>query len=81
MYSESFSRLHLLICCCISVTLVITKYLSVTNNSNLFLYDLHRLIKEGICDRSSAPSVSAISRLLRGREGDDMDKKPSLDGK
>lgn len=33
-----------------------------------------RLIKEGICDRSTAPSVSAISRLLRGIEGND-DKK------
>ncbi len=35
----------------------------------------HRLIKESICDRTSAPSVSAISRLLRGREGDEDDKK------
>lgn len=35
-----------------------------------------RLIKDGLCDRSNAPSVSAISRLLRGREGDD-DKKLS----
>lgn len=33
-----------------------------------------RLIKEGICDRSTAPSVSAISRLLRGIEGNDEKK-------
>lgn len=32
-----------------------------------------RLVKEGICDRSTAPSVSAISRLLRGIEGNDYD--------
>ncbi|XP_021954233.2 protein gooseberry isoform X2 [Folsomia candida] len=50
-------------------------------NPGVFSWEIRdRLIKEGICDRSSAPSVSAISRLLRGREGDDMDKKPSLDG-
>lgn len=36
-------------------------------------------MKEGICDRSSAPSVSAISRLLRGRDGED-DRKLT-DGK
>ncbi|CAA9996508.1 unnamed protein product, partial [Nesidiocoris tenuis] len=33
------------------------------------------LIKEGLCDRGSAPSVSAISRLLRGNDSDDPDKK------
>nr|XP_014270318.1 protein gooseberry-like isoform X2 [Halyomorpha halys] len=38
-----------------------------------------RLIKEGLCDRGNAPSVSAISRLLRGNDGEDGDKK--LDGK
>ncbi|XP_039275495.1 protein gooseberry-like isoform X1 [Nilaparvata lugens] len=38
-----------------------------------------RLIKEGLCDRGSAPSVSAISRLLRGEEPS-QDKKIS-DGK
>ncbi|XP_065219247.1 protein gooseberry-like isoform X2 [Planococcus citri] len=38
-----------------------------------------RLIKEGLCDRSNAPSVSAISRLLRGHDGadDPPDKKLS----
>ncbi|XP_059490350.1 segmentation protein paired-like isoform X2 [Neocloeon triangulifer] len=44
-------------------------------NPGIFSWEIRdRLIKEGICDRSSAPSVSAISRLLRGRDGDD-DKK------
>ena len=43
--------------------------------SDLFSY-CSRLIKDGLCDRSNAPSVSAISRLLRGRDGDD-DKKLS----
>ncbi|XP_014255710.1 protein gooseberry-like isoform X2 [Cimex lectularius] len=38
------------------------------------------LIKEGLCDRGNAPSVSAISRLLRGNDGDGDDKK-LLDGK
>ncbi len=33
-----------------------------------------RLVKEGICDKQTVPSVSAISRLLRGREDDE--KKP-----
>ncbi len=33
-----------------------------------------RLIKEGICDKNTVPSVSAISRLLRGRE--EEEKKP-----
>jgi 'Paired box' domain len=48
-------------------------------NPGIFSWEIRdRLVKEGICDRSSAPSVSAISRLLRGREGED-DKK-SLHG-
>lgn len=39
------------------------------------------LIKEGLCDRSSAPSVSAISRLLRGHDGEDPTDKKLIDGK
>ncbi|XP_017770415.1 PREDICTED: protein gooseberry [Nicrophorus vespilloides] len=41
-----------------------------------------KLIKEGICDKTSAPSVSSISRLLRGgRKEDLMDRKNhSIDG-
>ena len=34
----------------------------------MFLLLLQRLMKDGLCDRNSAPSVSAISRLLRGRD-------------
>ncbi|XP_021924778.1 protein gooseberry-neuro-like, partial [Zootermopsis nevadensis] len=49
-------------------------------NPGIFSWEIRdRLIKDGLCDRSNAPSVSAISRLLRGRDGDD-DKKLS-DGK
>ncbi|CAH2000959.1 unnamed protein product [Acanthoscelides obtectus] len=40
-----------------------------------------RLIKEGICDKNSAPSVSSISRLLRGGRKDDPERKNhSIDG-
>lgn len=43
-------------------------------NPGIFSWEIRdRLIKEGICDRTTAPSVSAISRLLRGRE--DEEKK------
>lgn len=34
-----------------------------------------RLIKDGLCDRNTAPSVSAISRLLRGKDDEDDAKK------
>lgn len=45
-------------------------------NPGIFSWEIRdRLVKEGICDRSSAPSVSAISRLLRGRDGGDDDRK------
>lgn len=44
-------------------------------NPSIFSWEIRdRLVKEGICDRSSAPSVSAISRLLRGK-GADCDGK------
>lgn len=40
-----------------------------------------KLIKDGICDKNSAPSVSSISRLLRGGRKDDLDRKNhSIDG-
>ena len=35
----------------------------------------NRLVKEGLCDKTTAPSVSAISRLLRGRDDDEPVKK------
>ena len=42
-------------------------------NYNCTLH-LRRLIKEGICDKTSVPSVSAISRLLRGRDEEEVKK-------
>ncbi|XP_046994036.1 protein gooseberry-neuro-like, partial [Schistocerca americana] len=49
-------------------------------NPGIFSWEIRdRLIKDGLCDRSTAPSVSAISRLLRGRDGHDDGKLP--DGK
>lgn len=38
--------------------------------------------QDGICDKNSAPSVSSISRLLRGGRRDESDprKNHSIDG-
>ncbi|XP_064459528.1 protein gooseberry-like isoform X2 [Ornithodoros turicata] len=57
-------------------------------NPGIFSWEIRdRLIKEGICDKNSAPSVSSISRVLRGRSSgdrspDDCSKKAdhSIDG-
>ncbi|KAM7310998.1 protein gooseberry-like [Ixodes scapularis] len=54
-------------------------------NPGIFSWEIRdRLIKEGICERASAPSVSSISRLLRGPRDDDDDPKAlhkhSIDG-
>ncbi|EDW80211.1 uncharacterized protein Dwil_GK21081 [Drosophila willistoni] len=39
------------------------------NHPGMFSWEIReKLIREGICDRSTAPSVSAISRLVRGRD-------------
>ncbi|XP_017115988.1 segmentation protein paired [Drosophila elegans] len=39
------------------------------NNPGMFSWEIReKLIREGVCDRSTAPSVSAISRLVRGRD-------------
>ncbi|XP_030384124.1 segmentation protein paired [Scaptodrosophila lebanonensis] len=51
-------------------------------NPGMFSWEIReKLIREGICDRSTAPSVSAISRLVRGRdaplEGELSSHKPS----
>ncbi|XP_050298070.1 protein gooseberry-like [Anthonomus grandis grandis] len=48
----------------------------------IFAHEIReKLIKEGICDKNSAPSVSSISRLLRGGRKDDLDRKNhSIDG-
>uniref|UniRef100_T1J4B0 Paired domain-containing protein n=1 Tax=Strigamia maritima TaxID=126957 RepID=T1J4B0_STRMM len=52
-------------------------------NPGIFSWEIRdRLIKqEGICDRSTAPSVSSISRVLRGRSKGEMDEDLLLDRK
>lgn len=45
-----------------------------SENPGVFSWEVRdKLIKDGICDKNTVPSVSAISRLLRGREDE---KKP-----
>lgn len=44
-----------------------------SDNPGIFSWEIRdRLIKEGLCDRNTAPSVSAISRLLRVGSGQTM---------
>lgn len=55
------------------------------SNPGIFSWEIRdKLIKEGICDKNSAPSISSISRLLRGNGGrrDDSDQRRnhSIDG-
>ncbi|XP_046672493.1 protein gooseberry-like [Homalodisca vitripennis] len=53
------------------------------SNPGIFSWEIRdRLVKDGICDKNSAPSVSSISRLLRGNRRDDCDprKNHSIDG-
>ncbi|XP_036068880.1 paired box protein Pax-7 isoform X1 [Oryzias melastigma] len=51
------------------------------DNPGMFSWEIRdRLLKDGVCERSSAPSVSSISRVLRARfgtkfEDSDFDKK------
>ncbi|XP_048509557.1 protein gooseberry-like isoform X2 [Athalia rosae] len=55
-------------------------------NPGIFSWEIRdKLIKDGVCDKASAPSVSSISRLLRGptshtRPGDDPRRNHSIDG-
>ncbi|XP_046988784.1 protein gooseberry-like [Schistocerca americana] len=52
-------------------------------NPGIFSWEIRdRLIKDGVCDKNSVPSVSSISRLLRGGRRDDADlrKNHSIDG-
>lgn len=55
-------------------------------NPGIFSWEIRdRLLKEGICDRSSVPSVSSISRVLRskfqniGSDSEDEEPRPSDD--
>jgi paired box protein 3/7 len=52
------------------------------NKNSLLINFLISLIQDGICDKNSAPSVSSISRLLRGgrRDETDLRKNHSIDG-
>ncbi|KAF4517707.1 hypothetical protein B566_EDAN013385 [Ephemera danica] len=54
------------------------------DSPGIFSWEIReRLIKDGVCDKNSAPSVSSISRLLRGGRRDDTDlrgKNHSIDG-
>ncbi|XP_076031169.1 uncharacterized protein LOC143019417, partial [Oratosquilla oratoria] len=46
------------------------------DNSGVFSWEIRdRLIKEGIVDKTNAPSVSSISRILRGGKRDDDPRK------
>jgi len=50
-------------------------------NPGVFSWEIRdRLIKENICDKTSVPSVSAISRLLRGRDEDEVKKSIKPEG-
>ena len=49
-------------------------------NPGVFSWEVRdRLIKEGLCDKTTVPSVSAISRLLRGREETEVKVKQGED--
>ncbi|XP_045602181.1 protein gooseberry [Procambarus clarkii] len=52
------------------------------DNPGVFSWEIRdRLIKEGVVDKVSAPSVSSISRILRGGKRDDDPRKDhSIDG-
>ncbi|XP_066583002.1 protein gooseberry-like isoform X2 [Prorops nasuta] len=55
-------------------------------NPSIFSWEIRdKLIKDGVCDKTSAPSVSSISRLLRGptnqtRPNDDPRRNHSING-
>ena len=45
------------------------------DNKGMFSWEIReRLLKEGICDESTAPSVSSISRLLRGKKSRSLEE-------
>ncbi|KAI9584142.1 hypothetical protein GQX74_010477 [Glossina fuscipes] len=47
-------------------------------NAGMFSYEIReKLIKDGVCDRTTAPSISAISRLIRSRDVPQMERDES----
>jgi len=49
------------------------------DNPGIFSWEIReQLIKEGICDKQSAPSVSSISRLLRQKNGSEEDGETEI---
>lgn len=50
-------------------------------NPGIFSWEIReKLITEGICDKNTAPSVSSISRLIKGRRDDSERRNHSIDG-
>lgn len=44
-------------------------------NPSIFSYEVRdRLVREGVCDRSTVPSTSALSRLLKERHAEEEQK-------
>lgn len=52
-------------------------------NPSIFSYEVRdRLIEDGLCDRTTVPSLSALSRLLRNRDPEQNESPMALpDGK
>lgn len=51
-------------------------------NPSIFSYEVRdRLVEDGLCDRTTVPSLSAISRLLRNRDPQDEGAVKLPDGK
>lgn len=49
-------------------------------NKGIFSWEIReRLLKEGVCDDATAPSVSSISRLLRGKRSRSTDEEDGDD--
>ncbi|XP_063708882.1 protein gooseberry [Culicoides brevitarsis] len=50
-------------------------------NPGIFSWEIReKLITEGVCDKNTAPSVSSISRLIKGRRDDSERRNHSIDG-
>ncbi|KAK0078234.1 hypothetical protein PV326_009491 [Microctonus aethiopoides] len=52
------------------------------DNPSIFSWEIRdRLMKEGVCDRTTMPTLAAISKLLRGRDPEDDSGTKFADGK